>query len=777
MTIFGVVGVFGQENGQVVRGRVAQEGAYAPVQAASVSLTRKDQTYTVQTDAEGRYRLEGVKPGRYTLSIVKEGFESLVVSDLVVNAGKELVEAYVLTANVFEVDQVDIVSNIRYLDRPSARQFTVEEAKRFAAVYFDPARLASSLPGVIQANDQANQIVVRGNSPNGILWRLEGVDIVNPNHLLNAGTFSDRPSLTGGGTILLSTQLLANSTFYSGAFPAQFGNALSGVFDMNLRQGNDEQYEFQVQAGLIGVDLAAEGPISRKSGASFLANYRYSTVGLLSQMGVDLGDEEINYQDVAFNLHFPTQKAGTFTLFGMGGNSFNKFSGANVDSIESAKDLQNIDYDSRMGAIGGTHRLAIGQRTFWESTVALSGIEANRTAALLTDSLPQLLEEDRLTQVKLAAHTGLSHYLTPKVMLTEGVYLTRELDRFRSFQAPFRNDVIDTVTRQDEGTFFLIQPYIEANIQPSTRLRLNLGLHAQYLTLNQAFALEPRLNISWRVAPNTTLRLAYGLHSQQQQPQLYFASTLDAEGQSIARNKDLGFTRAHHLVLSFQQQLSEHFLIRVEPYWQALFNVPVSTTPNSTFSTLNYIEGVIEDSLVNDGLGRNMGIELTAEKLLSNDYYFLLTGAIYDSKYSVDGTNWLDTRFNGRYNIAFTGGREFSRITKKGKDKTWGINLRAIYAGGFRAYPIDLDQSMLTQRTVFMTENGLTEQFADYVRIDLRMTFKRNRRNLTRTFGIDIQNLTSTRNIAYRAYDPVAGAIVDRLQLGIIPLLSYRIEF
>ncbi|MCB0854007.1 MAG: carboxypeptidase regulatory-like domain-containing protein, partial [Bacteroidetes bacterium] len=342
----------GQNYLQTIRGQVLAESNEHPISEAIVTIREEGVERSVTTDEKGQFRLESVKAGRYTLTVVKDGFAEYTEPDLVVNAGKEVVLDIQLSEKTYEMESVDISSpTIRDLDRVSTRVFTVEETKRYAAVYFDPARMAASFPGVVQGNDQANHLVVRGNSPNGILWRLEGVDIVNPNHTANAGTFSDRLTQNGGGVIILSTQLLTNSSFSTGAFSSQFGNALSGVFDIHLRKGNDENYEFTGQAGLIGVDLAVEGPISKKKGSSFLANYRYSTVGLLSLMGIPLGDEEITYQDLSFNLSFPTEKLGTFTLFGMGGMSSNFFKGARIDTqVVEQKQRFDIDFYSNMGA-------------------------------------------------------------------------------------------------------------------------------------------------------------------------------------------------------------------------------------------------------------------------------------------------------------------------------------------------------------------------------------------------------------------------------------------
>ncbi|MDB4443674.1 carboxypeptidase-like regulatory domain-containing protein, partial [Saprospiraceae bacterium] len=280
---------------QTIRGYVYDGYTHNPLQGASVSLV-KTQIGTT-TDLEGTYRLDEVPVGRYSLQISFVGYETLTIAEILLESGKELVLEIALKESSSSLTEVVVKSttpNLRDKILPSAEVLSIEETLRLPATFYDPARLVLSYAGVATNNDQANHMIIRGNSPNNMSWRLEGVEIVNPNHTSNAGTSSDRPSRNGGGVNMLSAQLLGNSTFMRGAFSAQYGNALSGIMDMNFRKGNNEKHEFTGQIGVIGIDLAAEGPLFKKNGATYLINYRYSTLGLLGSAGVDLGDEAIN---------------------------------------------------------------------------------------------------------------------------------------------------------------------------------------------------------------------------------------------------------------------------------------------------------------------------------------------------------------------------------------------------------------------------------------------------------------------------------------------------
>ncbi len=141
----------------------------------------------------------------------------------------------------------------------------MDEVTRYAGGRNDPARLASNFAGVSSTNDSRNDIVVRGNSPTAVLWRMEGIPIPNLNHFTTLGT-------TGGPVSALNTNALKNSDFYTGAFAAEYGNASGAVFDLSLRTGNKDKVEKTLQLNMFsGLEAMIEGPLKqKKNGSSFL---------------------------------------------------------------------------------------------------------------------------------------------------------------------------------------------------------------------------------------------------------------------------------------------------------------------------------------------------------------------------------------------------------------------------------------------------------------------------------------------------------------------------
>ncbi|MDP5120963.1 MAG: TonB-dependent receptor, partial [Spirosomaceae bacterium] len=335
---------FSQIN-QSIRGKVTNAQTGATIPKATIKLEPTD--FQTIADLNGSFTLQNIPPGRYLLTVSSVGFTTKQITELLVQSGKELILDITLSPSESELAEAVVTAASPNLSGAltSLNTITTEQVMRYPATFMDPARLAQSFAGVAVNNDQANGISVRGNNPNTLQWRLEGVQIVNPNHTSNAGTFGDLPTAAGGGVNILSAQLLGNMNFLTGAFPAEYGNVLGGVMDMRLRKGNDTEREYTAQVGLIGIDLAAEGPFSKNSKASYLVNYRYSFTGLLGLGGIDFGGEAIAFQDLSFNFSIPTKKLGDFTIFGMGGNSSNIFtSSEDPTEWEEEKSQFNIDF-------------------------------------------------------------------------------------------------------------------------------------------------------------------------------------------------------------------------------------------------------------------------------------------------------------------------------------------------------------------------------------------------------------------------------------------------
>ena len=308
---------------QTVRGQVVDKVAQTSLPGATIIVMGSNPLIGSTTDFDGNFKLTHIPVGNISLQVSFIGYKEIVLPNIVVNSGKEVVLSIPLEEDITQMDEIVITPDVDK-NKPlnemavvSARTFSVEETRKFAAAVNDPARMVTSYAGVVTTDDGNNAISIRGNSPYGLLWRMEGIDIPNPNHFSNVGT-------SGGGISILSSQLLTNSDFLTGAFPAEYGNALAGVFDLNLRRGNNEKREYTVQGSFLGTDLAVEGPFSKGYRGSYLVNYRYSTLSILSNLGVNIGDAVTNFQDLSYHFYLPTNKLGTFSLFGFGGLSDQK---------------------------------------------------------------------------------------------------------------------------------------------------------------------------------------------------------------------------------------------------------------------------------------------------------------------------------------------------------------------------------------------------------------------------------------------------------------------
>lgn len=768
---------------QTIRGTVSDAVDGLPLEGATVYLLPSDIPFGAITDYNGNFRFDSIPVGRYQLKITYVGYKTMLLSEVLLESGKEAVKYIELEKGTESLEEVVVVAGRPKLNTLSVQTITPEQTQRFAATFYDPARLATSFAGVVSQNDGANNLVVRGNSPTTTTWWLEGAEIVNPNHTANAGTFSDRIMPSGGGVNIMSAQLLGDSYFFKGNYPTQYGNGLGGILDMRLRSGNNETHEYTAQVGLIGIDFAAEGPFNKEYAASYLVNYRYSTLGLLSQLGVPLGDEEISFQDLSFNITLPTEDLGTLTMFGMGGRSKNIFEAQRDKELwEFQKDRQDIYFTSQMGAIGGTYSVPFADKALWKSTFIISAMEANREAFQLDSNYTRTpINRDVRQEAKISFSTMLQVRFNEQVRLKTGFVGTQYIQDVRA--ADYLREDSVAIIMDGFSQNWLFRPYANLEYRPTTQLQLNFGMAYAYYVANQTGSPEPLFSIDYDFKKNQSLSFSYRLQSQLQSPTVYFGADISSnsffpeEVGAFGYNRRLDMSKAHHLGLAYRTNVLNQLNINAEAYYQHLFDIPIIDNQNSTFSVINLLDEIIQDTLVSAGTGRNYGVEFTVQKFMDEGYYLLLTSSLFESKYTAADGIERDTRFNGNYGMVLSGGKEFQWQTFKSNQRIFGINLKLTYLGGFRATPINEVESSKNQTTIFNENQPFSEQYPNYFKTDLRLYLKKNHKKYTTTLAIDIQNLTNQQNVAFDYFDTEKQEVVRKYQLGIIPILVYRVEF
>ena len=763
--------MFGQSLAQIVRGNVVDRVSRTALPGATVLVLNTDPVIGGTTDEEGNFRLQQVPLGQQTIRITFIGYKDLTQT-VVVNSGKEVVLNIQVEEDIVRMDEVvitpDVEKNlpVNEMSVVSARTFSVEETRKFAAAVNDPGRAALSFAGVVSTSDDSNTISIRGNAPNGLLWRMEGVDIPNPNHFADVGT-------SGGGISILSSQLMANSDFLTGAFAAEYGNALAGVFDINLRKGNNEKHEYTVQAGFLGLDVAAEGPFSKKYRGSYLINYRYSTLSILSRVGFDVGDAITNFQDLSYNIWLPTRRLGNFSLFGFGGLS-SQVEEAVRDSSQWINDFLRYEstYFANTGAAGMKHSITFGS-SYLQTSLVLSGNDHGYHEQRLDDTYtPQPTYKQNFIHRKITLSSVLNNKLSARHSLRSGVYLNKYFYDLNLWDLDQRTQAVNEPlnSKSDAST---AQAFTQLNYRLSRRLSLNGGLHFLYLFNNSDASIEPRVSAKYDINDKQSINAGYGLHSQMQPLGVYEARVANDDGSIETPNKNVEFNKAQHFVVGYDRSITKYLRVKTEVYYQQLFNVAVVDDPNSTTSTLIVEDGYLTLPLVNEGKGINKGVELTLEQFMHRNLYFLLSASLYDSKYkALDGV-WHNTRFNGKHAVSFTAGKDWEFR----KNRTFGVNLRTIYTGGFRVTPVDWERSTSEGRIYLYADRAYEEQLPDYFRTDLRISLKRNRVRSTSTISLDVQNVTNRENVGGRNFNLQQGGVTYWYQLPLLPILAYRVEF
>ncbi len=749
---------------QTIRGQVTYIASGSPIPGVNVILEGHEPLIGTTTDAEGYFRISGVPVGRHSVRFSSIGFETQMIRDVLVTSAREIVLDVTLRESVTEMDALVVTPEmskeqpLNIMAVSSARLLSMEEASRYAGGFDDPARLASSFAGVA-GNLADNAIVIRGNAPKGLLWRMEGVDIPTPSHFANIVTMG------GGGITALSSQMISDSDFYTGAFPAEFGNALSGVFDLNIRNGNIQQHEHTAKIGAIGIDVASEGPVSSTWNASYLVNYRFSTFSLIAPLlPEDAGD--IRYQNLSFKFNFPTSSTGTFSVWGLGASDR---SGQSADETPANwvynQDREDADSPTRFGATGLRHRVLLGDKANLISTIAVSGNGLRWEIDRYSDDGLLLYPREyvRNESGKLTAKTVLNFNFGPRHTNRSGITVNR-LGYTQNIRYSDNPDTPLQTIADESGHSYLYQGFSQSRFDFGHIVLIG-GVYFQHFELTGTSSAEPRIGIQFRQGQNL-YSLSYGRHSQVEPLSIYF---------SHPDNRQLELAKADHFVAGFSRMMNPDFQLKVEAYYQYLSNVPVIN--NTSFSVLNLeLDWFINDPLRNSGAGRNYGLELTLERYLSQGWHGLVTGSLFQSEYKGGDGIWRDTRFNRGYTLVLLGGKEWE-FRRENKVRFLSVNGRINFMGGKRISPVD-EQRSHTEREVFYDESrAFSKREPTVLYSDVTVELRTNRRNISTVWSLQIINLSGYEEFYEYRYNLRDDTIDEEREMILIPNISYKIEF
>jgi hypothetical protein len=777
--LFASQALFSQNNKQNIRGIVTDKLTLTPLRGANVQLVHNEKIGAI-TDEKGNFVLPNIRPDRYEIKISSVGYKAVMIPNVVVISGKETTLDIAMEEELLLFDKVDVTANhkdksINDLATISTRTFSTEEVNRYAGGRSDPARLAANFAGVSTPDDSRNDIVIRGNSPVGVLWRIEGMNVQNPNHFATVGT-------TGGAVSALNTNMLKSSDFFTSAFPAEYGNATSGVFDIGFRNGNSQKRETTLQSGVItGLEATTEGPINKDNGSSYLLGYRYSLAGIAQGVGINIGTASTpSYQDLSYKINSGNTPYGIFTLFGILAASSIRIEDSKPNANTLYGNGDKTDFASKISIAGLKHFLQINSSSYLSSSIGLNYSKSDQTL-YRTDRRTNISDINEVTNVGKTGLNFITNYnskINSRLFIKVGAQAEwMKLDLY----SKTKKDQPDWKQIWDYSSYtMLAQAYAHAKYNMAKKVTINVGIHAQQFFLNNSYSIEPRFGLKYDINDQSSFNLGYGLHSQMQPMNVYFLQTQNADGSYSYNNKELGFTKSRHFVVGYDLRPMDDWRVKAEVYYQSLNNVPVNTF-SSSYSMLNTgasFKTDLEDHLLNKGTGRNYGIELTIEKFFSSGYYGLFTASLYDSKYTASDGVERNTAFNGKYVLNGLVGKEW----RVGEEKINRIttDLKITRAGGRYYTPIDLPASQLTSHEQLKGDAyAFSSRYAAYFRLDFKIGYTLNSSSakMSHSFSLDLQNITNSKNVFSQSYDRGRQSINTTYQLGFFPNLTYTLQF
>ncbi|MFT6500672.1 MAG: hypothetical protein ACJASQ_000781 [Crocinitomicaceae bacterium] len=814
----GVSSAFAQQPTQTVRGKVFDSESQFPLVGVKVQIFTSDSTKKCRavTDFDGEFKIPNIPVGKHELTTTILMYDAKTIT-IEVNSGKETIVQIPMTESFIEQEAVVVTGRkkgevINELALISSQQFSVSETDRYPGSRSDPARMASNFAGVGGADDSRNDIVIRGNSPLGVVWRVEGVDIPNPSHFSISGS-------TGGPVSILNNKILANSDFFMSAFPAEYGNSTSGVFDLKLRKGNDSKHEFTGQFGFLGTELMAEGPMSKDGKSSYLVMGRYSTLSLFSSLGIKIGTDAVpTYGDGAFKLNWKLKNGGALSLFAIGGASDIAIEIenpgtlaeqlANGDRTEETSELygegdRDQFFGTAMAVTGLTYKKPLNEKTFLTATLAYS-YEQQKSNHDFIDRTGHIIDGDSIVvhngrydlmayAFKISKGSGffsVNHKINKKHLIKAGINVDAYFYNMHDsvLEAGHTMDPSTHVwdERWDyEGASMLVQPFVQWKWRMTEKMAFTAGIHNQFFSfigndkINMSIA-EPRIGWKLKMKNGQAISAGAGMHSMTQPMYTYLYHQEDADGEKVYENMDMDFSRSLHTGVGYEKAFKKSLNLKMEAYYQHLYNIPVTVAP-SAFSLINMGSGFqrfFPQDLQNTGTGTNYGAEITLQKYFDKSFFFMLSGTVFNSTYVASDNIERSTSYNGNYVFNLLAGKEW----KVGEKQSVSLGFKATVAGGKLYGTVDTAATNTFQELIYLDEGFNSRQFPVYYRIDAKINWKFNAKKVTHEIGLDLVNVTARQNLlglsyAPNLFDSSAEPVVERYQLGFLPLFYYKIDF
>ncbi|BDQ03807.1 TonB-dependent receptor [Ignavibacterium sp.] len=744
--------IFAQNGSGEIVGSVIDAVTRQPLIGANVIILGTN--FGAATDINGKYSIKNVPAEMYQLRASVIGYNNRVKTDVMVQPGKQTQVDFELSPQAIEIENVVVTADYfgkNILEPTSVRNFSYEELRRSPGGFEDVIRALSVLPGVAQADAGRNDLIVRGGAPSENLYLVDGIEVPNINHFGTQGA-------TGGPLSYINLDFVKETSFSTGGFPVLYGDKLSSVLKINLRNGRTDRIGGKATISASQFGLNAEGPLFNDK-SSFIFSARRSYLDFIfKSAGFSFVPE---YYDVLTKADYKLDNTNSFSFLFV--SAFNNVNFFNDDADKRYDNSRILGSDQIQYFTGFSY-----QRLFSNGFMNLSigrnytDYDTQQSDSLLNPIFKNKSKEEennlRLDVVhKFSSVTEMNFGVTAKLIEFDADIL------FPTFITSFGDSLPITSLSKSEN-FFKGASYLNFNFLLMKRLTTNLGVRADYFNaIKNKFYFSPRFSASYMLTPITNLNFSTGIYYQTPS---YIWLIADE------KNRELKNVRVNQYVLGFDHQLNEDALLKVEGFYKDYSDYPTSlvrpylvlanTGAGFSGSDDNFSSFGLEP-LVSNGYGKSRGVELSVQKKLSNTPYYGILSLTYSKTdfTSLDGIE-RDGTYDQNWIFNLSGGYKI--------DKYWEVSTKFRFASGRPYTPYQLDGSQLVSD---YNSRRLKSAHSLDIRVDKRWFFS----GWTLITYIDVQNVYNRKNPSGIRWDRREQRIDESASIGILPSIGISAEF
>ncbi|MBU0473005.1 MAG: TonB-dependent receptor [Bacteroidetes bacterium] len=708
------------------------------------------------TDIKGKFVIESVPVGNYSLKFSFLGYNSVVKTDIIVRSNRITTVNCELNSTSIEADEV--VVQDAYFQNNGEQQisninFSREEIRRAPGSAGDVSRILMSLPSVAQVNDQSNTLAVRGGSPIENTFYIDNIEIPNINHFPSQGA-------SGGAIGMLNVDFIEDVNFFTGGFSAIYGNKLSSIMEISLREGNRNEFDGQLDLNFSGFGGIIEGPISESS--SFMISARRSYIDFLIKM-INVGSSIApTYGDVEGKIVFDIDKNNKIMLVGVFGDDH--MSSDQQNAIEN-KMVFYGDQDIYQTTIGVNWRSLWSSKGYSNTLISFNSMKfiedfyETGSAALVANNR----SNEMFYQLRNINYYQFNKQNSAKFGI-EAKHIIADFNNWYSEYSDAIGNPVESFTIKNTNNSNILAAFGNYIIKPTNRIELTLGARSDYFSYANKLKFSPRFSLSYLFSDETKLNISTGLFYQALPSKLLVLNET---------NKNLSIPVSQHYIIGIEQLLTESTLLKFEIYQKNYSKFPMDPNQPGIFliDEVYYNDGVSfnTNKLLDNGEAQTKGAELTIQKKLAKDFYGLIGASYFNAKYKGLDNKWKNRIYDNQFIFNIEGGYK--------PNYSWEFSLRWIYAGGRPYTPFNASESVALNRGVLDENKINSERYLPYhslnVRVDKRFAFS----NSNLVIYLSVWNVYDRKNEASIYWNQTTNQQDVVYQWGMLPIFGVEYEF